>query len=246
MIEVACYAVALTVAAWAVWVRRACWRIPMERTTTSAIVQLAPALVLIAPATEPYTGRLFFELTGRWHIDNLLGFMLELGALVSSNVAAMMRMPTMRRYIEPLLWSPLVIGTVVQMQLFWRSCVTHHPGHDIFALQHHHHWLTMFFGLQCLMLGYYGGINAWCAMTHLRGDPRSRPVVLVWLVCVGLGAAAMLDLVLTSLGWWSWFNDYGRLAMCAAVAIFSVASARSWQRKLDPYRNLIRATGARL
>jgi hypothetical protein len=65
-----------------VWVRRACWRIPTERTTTSAIVQLALALVLIAPATEPYTGRLFFELTGRWHIDNLLGCMLELGALV--------------------------------------------------------------------------------------------------------------------------------------------------------------------
>jgi hypothetical protein len=50
--------------------------------------------VLIAPATEPYTGRLFFELTGRWHIDDLLGFMLELGALVSSNIAAIMRMPT--------------------------------------------------------------------------------------------------------------------------------------------------------
>jgi hypothetical protein len=56
----------------------------------------------------------------------------------------------------------------------------------------------------------------------------------------------MLDLVITSLGW-EWFNDgYGRLAMCIAVTIFAVASARSWQRKLDPYRNLIRATGARL
>ena len=59
------------------------------------------------------------------------------------------------------------------MQLFWHSSVTHDPRHDIFALQHHH-WLTMFFGLQCLLLGYYGGINAWCAMTHLRGDPRAR------------------------------------------------------------------------
>jgi hypothetical protein len=245
MIQVAFYGMALTVAAWAVWVRRACWRIPMERTTTSAIVQLAVALVLIAPATAPYTGRLFFELTGRWHIDNLLGFMLELGALVSSNIAAMMRMPTIRRYIEPVLWSPLVMGTTVLMQLFWHSRVTHNPGHDIFALQHDH-WLTMFFGLQCLLLGYYGGINAWCAMSHLRGDPRSRPVALVWLVCVGLGAGAMLDLVITSLGW-EWFNDgYGRLSMCGAVAIFAVASARSWQRKLDPYRNLIRATGARL
>jgi hypothetical protein len=245
VIELVFYAVALTTAAWAVWVRRKCWTIPWERTTTSAIAQLMLALVLLAPATEPYTGRLFWELTGRWHVDNLLGFMLELGALVSSNIAAMMRMPTVRRYMEPLLWYPLVIGTAVLMQLFWRSTVTHNPSHDIFALQHHH-WLTIFFGLQCLLLGYFGAINAWCARTHLRGDPRSRPVALVWLVCVGLGAGAVLDLVLTSMGWWSWFNDYGRLAMCAAITIYAVASARSWQRKLDQWRGLIQVTGTRL
>jgi hypothetical protein len=68
----------------------------------------------------------------------------------------------------------------------------------------------------------------------------------VWLVCVGLGAGAMLDLVITSLGW-GWFNDgYSRLAMCAAVTIYAVASARSWQRKLDQWRGLIKVTGARL
>jgi hypothetical protein len=245
MLGIAGYAIALIAAAWAVWLRRGTWRIPWERTTTSAIVQLGLALVLIAPCSEPVIGWLFFELTGRWHVDDLLGFMLELGALVSSNIAAMMRMPTMRRYMQPLLWSPLVIGTAVQMQLFWHSSVTHDPAHDIFALQHHH-WLTMFFGLQCLLLGYYGGINAWCAMTHLRGDPRARPVALVWLVCVGLGAGAMLDLVITSLGW-EWFNGgYGRLAMCAAVTIYAVASARSWQRKLEQWRGLIKVTGARL
>jgi hypothetical protein len=99
MVLLAFYAVALTAAGWAVWVRRSCWRIQWERTTTSAIAQLMLALVLIAPWSEPYTGRLFFELTGRWHIDNLLGLMLELGALVSSNIAAMMRMPTICRYI---------------------------------------------------------------------------------------------------------------------------------------------------
>jgi hypothetical protein len=245
VIELVFYAVALTATGWAAWVRRKCWAIPWERPTTSAIVQLMLALVLLAPAAEPVIGRLFWEATGRWHVDDLLGFMLELGALVSSNIAALMRMPTMRRYTQPLLWHPLVIGTAVQMQLFWQSPVTHNPGHDIFALPHHH-WLTMFFGLQCLLLGYFSGINAWCAITHLRGDPRSRPVALVWLVCIGLGAGAMLDLVITSLGW-QWFNDgYGRLAMCAAVTIYAISSARSWQRKLAPYRGLITVTGARL
>ena len=56
MLEIACYAIALTAAAWAVWVRRSTWRNPWERSTTYAIVQLALALVLIAPASEPDPG----------------------------------------------------------------------------------------------------------------------------------------------------------------------------------------------
>jgi hypothetical protein len=244
VIETAFYTVALTTTVWAVWVRRGAWRVQWERTTTSAIAQLAVALVLIAPCAEPYTGRLFFVLTGRWHIDNLLGFMLELGALVSSNIAGMMRLPTMRRYIDPLLWFPLVIGTAVLMQLFWHSSVTHNPSHDILRLEHQGS-LLLFFGLQCTLVGYYCGINAWCASVHLRASRASRPVALSWLVCVGLGAGSMLGFLLPSLGLVEWF-DYCRLAMCACVTLFAVASARSWQRKLDPYRNLIRATGARL
>jgi hypothetical protein len=250
VIELVFYAVALTTAAWAVWVRRKCWTIPWERTTTSAIVQLMLALVLLAPAAEPYVGRLFFELTGRWHIDNLLGFMLELGALVSSNIAGIMRLPTVRRYIVPLLWYPLIIGTAIQMQLFWHSRVTHMSASDIFYLfqlpHHPHHWLTAFFVIQWTLIGYNCGINAWCAWTHLRaGDPRSRPVALSWLVSVGLGAGSMIGFLLPTLGLIDWF-DYCRLAMCAAVALFAVASARSWQRKLEQWRGLIKVTGARL
>ena len=244
MIETAFYTVALTAAVWAMWVRRGAWRVQWERTTTSAIAQLAVALVLIAPATEPYTGWLFWELTGRWHIGDMLGHMLALGALVSSNIAGMMRMPTMRRYMEPLLWIPLVIGTTVLMQLFWRSSVTHNSGHDLFAVPHDH-WLSVYFALLWALVVYYWALNAWVALNHLGGDPRSRPVALTWLVCIGIGAGAMLGWLVPSLGAVNWC-DYGRLAMCASVAIFAVGSARSWQRKLDPYRNLIRATGARL
>ena len=244
IIEIAFYAIALTTAAWAVWVRRACWRIQWERTTTSAILQLMLAVVLIAPWAEPFTGRLFFELTGRWHIGDLLGFMLELGALVSTNIAGMMRMPTMRRYIVSLLWHPLVIGTAVQMMLFWHSSVTRNPAHDIFVLPHDH-WLSLFFGIQCTLVGYYCVLNAWCAKTHLHaGDLRSRPVAIAWLVAIGLGIGSIVGFVIIALGGAGWF-DYCRLAMCAAVAVFAVASARSWQRKLEQWCKLIRATGAR-
>jgi hypothetical protein len=244
MLEIACYAIALTTAAWAVWARRGTWRVPWERTTTSAIVQLGVALVLISPAAQPIIGRLFWEVTGRWHVDDLLGHMLELGALVSTNIAGLMRMPSKRRYIVPLLWHPLVAGSAVLMMLFWHSAVTHNPGHDLFRLQHGW-WLSVYFMLLWALLVYYGGLNAWVALAHLRGDPRAKPVALTWLVCVGLGAGAMLGWLLPWLGWAAWY-DWGRITMCLAVAVYAFASARSWQRKLDPYRKLIQATGARL
>jgi hypothetical protein len=244
MLEIVCYAIALTAAAWAIRVRRACWRIPWERTTTSAIAQLGVALVLISPAAQPVTGWLFWEVTGRWHVDDLLGHMLALGALVSSNIAGLMRMPSKRRYIVPLLWHPLVVGTAVLYFLFWHSAVTHNPSNDLFQLGHDV-WLSMFYTLLLTLLVYYGGLNAWVALAHLRGDPRAKPVALTWLVCIGLGALAMLGWLLPWLHWTAWY-DSGRIAMCVAVAAFALGSARSWQRKLDQWRNLIKVTGARL
>jgi hypothetical protein len=243
-LEIACYAIALTAAAWAVWLRRGTRPIAYERTTTSAIIQLAVALVLISPAAEPVLGRLGWELTGRWHLDDLLGHMLELGALVSSNIAGMMRMPSMRQRIVPLLWHPLVVGTAVLYFLFWHSVVTHNPGHDLFKLGHDG-WLSVFYTLLFTLLVYYGGLNAWVALAHLHGDPRAKPVALTWLVCIGLGALAMAGWLLPWLGWTAWY-DWGRLTMCLAVAVFAIGSARSWQRKLNQWRNLIMATGARL
>src|SRR6516162_6278492 len=155
MLEVACYAIALTTAAWAIRVRRFCWHISWERTTTSAIAQNAVALVLIAPAAKPVTGWLFWKVTGYWHLDDLLGHILQLGGFVSSNIAGMMRMPKMRRHIEPLLWQPLVVGTAVVMMLFLRSHAIHDPGRDLFRVPHDG-WLTAFWALFVALLVYYG------------------------------------------------------------------------------------------
>jgi hypothetical protein len=128
--------------------------------------------------------------------------------------------------------------------LFWHSAVIHNPGNDLFQLGHDG-WLGAYFALLWTLLVYYGGLNAWVALAHLRGDPRSKPVALTWLVCVGLGAGAMAGWLFPWLGWTAWY-DWGRLTMCLAVAVFAVASARSWQRKLDQWRKLIKGTGARI
>lgn len=244
-LEIACYTVALTAAAWAMWVRRATYRNTWERSTTFAIVQLALAVVLIAPESEPVLGRLLWEVTGRWHVDDLLGNILELGAFVSSNLAGLLRMPSMRHRIVPLLWHPLVVGTAVLMALFWQTELSHNPIHDMYEIDGPHPWLNVYFAVHWSLLIYYGGLIAWVALAHLRGDPRAKPVAVTWLVCVGLGAGA-------GVGWLlPWLHrsggyDWGRITMCLAVAAFAVASARSWQRKLSQWRGLIDGTGARI
>ena len=81
--------------------------------------------------------------------------------------------------------------------------------------------------------------------SHLRGDPRAKPVALTWLTCIGIGAISMLGWLLPWLHWTTWY-DYGRIAMCGCLTAYAIASARSWQRKLDHWRGLIQATGARL
>jgi hypothetical protein len=35
----------------------------------------------------------------------------------------------------------------------------------------------------------------------------------------------------------AWY-DWGRMSMCVAATVFAVATARSWQRKLDPWRGV--------
>jgi hypothetical protein len=171
--------------------------------------------------------------------------MLQLGALVSSCTAGMMRMPALRRrYIVPLLWHPLVVGTAVLIMLFWNSVVTHSPGNDLFQLRHDG-WLSVYYTLLWTLLVYYGGLTAWIAVAHLRSDPRAQPVARTMLGCVGLGALAMVGWLLAWMHSSSWY-DYGRIAVCACVTAFAVSSARSWRRKLDQWRGLIKVTGARL
>lgn len=235
----------MTTAGWAVRVRRGTYRIPWERSTTYALIQLALALVLIAPATESVIGRPLWGVTGCWHIGDMLGNILELGAMVSSALAGLLRMPAMRHRIVPLLWHPLVVGTAVLMMLFWQSRASHSSIADLYRVPSPHPWLNAYFAVFSTLLVYYGGLTAWVALSHLRGDPRAKPVALTMLVCVGLGAAAMLGWLLPWLHWTAWY-DYGRIAMCAAVTAYAYTSARSWQRKLDPWRGIIKITRARL
>ena len=97
------YAVALTAIGWTVWVRRGTWRNSWESPTTAASLMLGMALILIAPDAEPIIGRALFLITGRWHLDDLLGHLLEAAALASSTLVGLMRMPSMRNRITALL-----------------------------------------------------------------------------------------------------------------------------------------------
>jgi hypothetical protein len=238
------YAVALTTIAWTLWVRRGTWRIRWELPTTAASLMLGIALVLIAPDSEPVIGRALCLITGRWHINDLLGHMIEAAALASATRAGLMRMPSMRDRITPLLRWPFTLAVAALVPIFLRTQASHNPTPDLFQIPHDHHWIAAYFSVVWTLLVYLGAINAWVAL-NLRRDPRSRPVAHAWLIGVGIGAGAMLGWALPWMHITGW-HDWGRISMCAATTVFAIATARSWRAKLAPFRRLIRVTRARL
>jgi hypothetical protein len=249
MLEIACYAIALTAAAWALWVRRGTCSIPWEAPITRTIRRLAISLVLIAPAAEPVIGRLFWEVFGKWHLNDLLGHIAALGAMAGSTFAGMMRMPAMRQRLESLLYYPFVLGVAALVFLFWPSMATRSPANDMFHLDARelpgYPWSFAYLALLFTLLLYYAGLNLSVALAHLRGDPRARPVALTWVACLGVGAIGTACWLLPLSGVTAWY-DFGRIGMCVCVVAYSVSSARSWQRKLDQWRDLLKATGTRL
>jgi hypothetical protein len=238
------YAVALTAIGWTQWVRRGTWRNPWESPTTAASLMLGIALVLIAPDSEPVIGRALFMVTGRWHVDDLLGHIIEAAALASSTLAGLMRMPSMRDRIIALLQWPFTLAVAAMVPMFMSTQASHNPMPDLFQIPHDHHWIQAYFVVLWTLLVYLGALNAWVAL-NLRQDPRSRPVAHAWLIGVGIGAGALLGWALSWMHITAWY-DWGRIAMCAATTVFAIATARSWQRKLHPFRVLIKVTRARI
>ena len=228
------YAVALTAIGWTLWVRRGTWRNPWESPTTAATLMLGIALVLIAPAGEPVTGRALFLITGHWHVNDLLGHLIEAAALASSTVAGLMRMPSMRNRIIPLLQWPFTLAVAALVPMFLQTQASRNPMPDLFQIPHGNHWIEAYFAVLWTLLVYLGALNAWVAL-NLRQDPRSRPVAHAWLIGVGIGAAALLGWALPWMHITGWY-DWGRMSMCAAATVFGIATARSWLTKLAPYR----------
>lgn len=231
------YVVALTVVGWTQWVRRGTWRNPWESPTTAASLMLGISLILIAPDTEPVLGRALFVITGRWHIDDLLGHLLAAGALASSTLAGLMRMPSMRTRIVGLLHWPFTLAVAALVPMFLSTQACHNSMPDLFRIPHDHHWIEIYFAVLWTLLVYLGYLNAWVAL-NLRQDPRSRPVAHAWLIGVGIGAGAMLGWALPWMHLTAWY-DWGRLAMCVATTVFALATARSWRAKVAPHRGNI-------
>jgi hypothetical protein len=235
--------IAVGAVGWAQWVRRGTWGIQWESPTTAASLMLGIAVVLVGPDNEPVIGHAIFLITGRWHIDDLLGHILAAAALASSTLAGLMRMPSMRDRMIPLLQWPFTIAVAAMVPLFISTQASHNPMPDLFQIPVNHR-IEAYFAVVWTLLVYLGALNAWVAL-NLRRDPRSRPVAHAWLIGVGIGAGAMLGWVLPWMHITAWY-DWGRLSMCVATTVFAIATARSWQRKLGPWRGLIKVTHARI
>ncbi|WP_155766189.1 hypothetical protein [Mycobacterium colombiense] len=241
-VTVACN-ITLAIVAWALWVRRGTWRIPWESPTTGAILLLGVGVALIAPQAESNIGKMLYEITGLWHVNNMIGFFCLQAALASSTLAGMLRMPSMRNRIAPMLHWPFAISVALIVALFCHSKGSNTPEKLLPHISHYP-WIIACFAVHVTALLYFGTLNAWVAVSHLRDDPRAKPVAIAWLVGLAIGALSIVGLGILISGHAPWY-DGGLLATCICTVVFSISSSRSWQRKLTPWRNLLVATGAR-
>lgn len=248
MILFIAYALALTSAAAALWVRRHTWRMTWEKPTTLTIALLAAGLVLIVPCEDAFYGRALHALTGLWHVDDLIGFCCFVVALSVGCAGSLGRIARNDREEEWLarhfVTVPSGLGIPLMVAAFtWSGTLSGNPAEELWGVKHDV-WGCTFWVLYLGLLLWLMAFHVW-TLWPLRHDPRSKAIAMLWLSAVMLGIAAMCVWMLPWTGM-KVFMDYARPAACAATVVYSLTAARQWRNRLRPYRKLLTGVGGRL
>jgi hypothetical protein len=239
------YGFALGAIAYCQWVRRHTWRFTWEWTTTAASVCVGVGLMLSSPFTfeTNSVGRFLFNLTGHWHLDDLLGYCFLLWGLGFACIAGMARMPDVRDRIVCRVQFPVRLAVIMMLVLFWNSHVAHDAAADMYQIHDSSYWFAAFWLVLYGAGSYLLAVISWVAF-NLRHDPRSREVAYGWIVCCVVAAVGIVGFFLPWLhcAWPEW----SRAFFCLAAGGWALVQAWAWRRKIEPYRRLVKGVGARL
>lgn len=235
------------VALAAVLLRWRSFRILHEGLLTSALLLQLLGAALCGSASSMTLGRIIYQATGIWHLDDWLGRTFYLFSAATIAVSMLHRVcddDEVRTYFARWIAPSLYLVPVVTLALHMSSPALRAP-------RVHHNMLDM----PATDVGIVGttALN-YCATLHLLAvavlclwhiahDERQGRIAVAWIValafCIACCALATASAFMTTQ-----HAITAIISLCGYVTtiILSVCLAWSWWTKIRPYRGLIRAT----
>lgn len=228
-------AITLLCVAWSLWIRRVTWSCRWEVAATLNIALQGAAILLMSPWASQTLGPIFFDLTGKWNLEDYLGhdcYIVAASAIVYNALGRLQDdhvvMRTFKVYVE----LPATLCIPVLLAAYWLGNGSK-IYHDDFFRVPTDFWLAVYWVVLCGTLAYLLGYGV-RALLILRTDPRSRRIANIYLFASISGIVACTIRILTAVvpALQPWEN--GRLVWlfaCICGAVFAISAAHSWRIK---------------
>jgi hypothetical protein len=249
-------AVAVAATAISVWTRRYTLRLDFDRPTTLSLVVQCLALWLMCPFTTSCVGTLLHTITGWWNVDDLIGHVFLIAAVIASFMGIAVRLADaneVRAFVVQRILPPATIAISLMLMLFslsrWPRLAQ--PVPSLLSIPGDgDRWMHGYFVVAIAIIGYIGQMALRTLVTLYRVAPGGRMTVTTYCAAYAVGAlASAVQLGTMFVPAIRPLNPDGAfvwILLCGCVILSAIGSAWSWQRTLDPWRGLIKATGARL
>nr|WP_232000658.1 hypothetical protein [Mycobacterium kyorinense] len=224
-------AATLMVVLSSLWIRRHTWRSRWEAGASLNIALQGCAVLLMSPWASSALGPPLHWAFRRWNVEDLLGHICAIIAVTAIINHALARLTDQskvqglfRRHID----RPVCLGVALLISMFVAADEGYHL--DLFPAHVSTVWLGAYWlvlgGLLLYLLGY-----ATKVLLILRGDPRSRATVDLYLASAAFGIAAAVIQMGTA---WAGIDVTLPVWLCACLGAtgFAYGSARSWRAKV--------------
>lgn len=231
-------AIVLIVIARALWIRRSTWRSRWEQATTLMLALWAVVGVLVLPWTECGLDRVFYDLTGKWAINELLAHICFVFAVAMLNYSIGCRIASdkdMPRLYHQWVELPVTLVVPLMFAAFWLSPKTSSPGGELVELKAGP-WLGIYWVLLEGLLMYLLVI-AILGLRILRDRRRQRVTANYYLVGCWLGLVGIVAQLNGVFIIRHPIFDDGLIPWAfagASMITISIAIMRSWQVKVTP------------
>lgn len=221
----------LAVVVGSLWIRRHTWGSRWEAGASLNIALQGCAVLLMSPWASAHFGPPLHHVFGRWNVEDLIGHLCLIAAvtaIIQHGLARLVDKDQLHALLHHHIETPLEFGVPLLVAVFIVGDEGYHP--DMFPAHVRTVWLGAYWlvlgGLLIYLSGYAGRV-----LLILRGDPRSKPTVDLYLIAAAFVVAANVIQMGTA---WAGIDITLPVWLCACLGVigFAYGSARSWRAKV--------------